>query len=304
MAPAAGARHCGFVLNAREGAVPDSGSAVPVLYSHPLALGWVTEMLSGRHTIAHVHECLAPPEAVPRPLLWAGAEHLELRLQQGRESGAWIRIDEIRRRAGQASELLKACGLRSLATPPAVREAPAQHPGGEGPAQPRVLDAMGGWGLDGLLLAAAGARVTLVERQALMHLLQLDLVRRAHALRVEPVLGDGFDYLVPAHGFDVIYLDPMFPTRNKRALPGKHMQYLAALLAGSALGNAVERPLERWVEKAVQSARQRVVVKRRLHDLPIAAPDWQIRGRSIRYDVFRGTAFSAPAGPPGESRDR
>jgi 16S rRNA (guanine1516-N2)-methyltransferase len=277
---------------------------VPDLYCHPLAQGWVAELLSAWQTVAHIRECLVPPAEAPRPLLWAAPEHLELRLQQGREAGAWIRVDEVRRRAGQASELLKACGLRSAAGLPAVCDAPGQDASGQGQTRPRVLDAMGGWGLDALLLAAAGALVTSVERQPLLHLLQLDLVRRAQARQVEPVLGDGFDYLVPAHGFDVIYLDPMFPTRNKRALPGKHMQYLTALLTETTLGNALERPLERWVEHAVQSARLRVVVKRRLHDRPIVAPDWQIRGRSIRYDVFRGRALSAQAAPPGESRDR
>ncbi len=33
----------------------------------------------------------------------------------------------------------------------------------------------------------------------------------------------------------------------------------------------------------------RVVVKRRRHDAAIARPDWQILGRSVRFDVYRGS---------------
>jgi hypothetical protein len=276
-----------------------AGSGVPVLYCHPVALPWVTAMLSTSRMTVDVRQCLAPPAQASGPLLWASAGHLELRLQQGREAGAWIRVDEVLRRAGQSSELLKACGLRSPALPESRKSAARAAL-----TRPRILDAMGGWGLDGLLLAAAGAHVTLVEREPLLHLLELDLVRRAEARDIEPQLGDGFDLLVPARDFDVIYLDPMFPTRNKRALPGKSMQYLAALLTGSSGGSGVERSLDRWIAQAVPAARQRVVMKRRLHDPLVATPDWQIRGRTIRYDVFRGRAVSARVEQRDESRRR
>ena len=37
-------------------------------------------------------------------------------------------------------------------------------------------------------------------------------------------------------------------------------------------------------------ARARVVLKRRLKDPIELTPDWSLRGRSVRYDVFRGAA--------------
>ena len=49
------------------------------------------------------------------------------------------------------------------------------------------------------------------------------------------------------------------------------------------------------VAVSIPLSRRRVVVKRRRHDAPIGKPDWQILGRSVRFDVYRGTA-SAEAG--------
>ena len=84
--------------------------------------------------------------------------------------------------------------------------------------------------------------------------------------------------------YDVIYFDPMFPPRRKSALPGKRMQYLGELLGE---GEAFDTGL---IPKALQRARSRVVLKRRLKDPVTLRPDWTLRGRSIRYDVYRGLA--------------
>jgi 16S rRNA (guanine1516-N2)-methyltransferase len=261
---------------------PGAANAPLVLYFHPDANAWVMRW-AGR---MRLEPCMEPPEGAPLPLLWAEADHLELRVRRAREKGAWVDERELRRRIRQAPELLRACAIR---------------PG------MRALDAMAGWGLDGLVLAAAGARVTLVERLPLLQALQEDLIRRAGMGGVvESLPGDGFALLDDPQGFDVVYLDPMFPARGKQALPGKRMQYLAALIddGESPVAGAPDRPLDEWIERAIAVARHRVVVKRRLHDAPGLRPDWQIRGRSIRYDVYRGRGVSAPEARPDESPDR
>lgn len=236
------------------------------LFHHPAARDWVARW-SGRFELI---ECLQPP-ALDGALLWAADDHLELRFGDERGPGAWVTEAEVRRRVRQAPELLRACGVR---------------PGD------RVLDAMAGWGLDGVVLAGAGARVEMVEREPLLQVLQEDLLRRVDGCDASSSLGDGFLRLEEACGYDVIYLDPMFPERSKRALPGKRLQYLARLVGAAEQ----DRPLAEWLERATGCALQRVVVKRRLHDAVLAAPDWQIRGRSIRYDVYRGRrAFSVRA---------
>jgi 16S rRNA (guanine1516-N2)-methyltransferase len=267
------------------------------LWFHPSARTWVARW-SGRFRL---RECAAPPQS-DSPLLWAAPDHLELRLGTDHErrerstlssNGAWVRVDDVRGRARQVPELLRACGLRRGM---------------------RVLDAMAGWGLDGMVLAAAGGRVTMVEREPLLQALQEDLIRRCVGEQlgrervtdeaVESILGDGLDRLCADTAYDVIYLDPMFPERNKRALPNKRMQYLATLVTDGP----GDPPFDEWIERARAAATHRVVVKRRAHDAAARPPEWQIRGRSIRYDVYRGVAdlreLSVPAAPRSESPDR
>ena len=106
--------------------------------------------------------------------------------------------------------------------------------------------------------------------------------------RVTVTLADSTTVLADDSVHDVICLDPMFPQRRKRALPGKRMQYLGALLEQS--GQEVEPDAAGMVLLARPHARSRVVLKRRLKDPPTGAPDWSLKGRSVRYDVFRGLA--------------
>lgn len=193
------------------------------------------------------------------------ADHLELR-REGESGGVWIRRAELSRRSGGAAELLHACGAAPGLT---------------------VLDVMAGWGVDALVLAARGCRVTLVERQPLLVALQRDLLRRSGLTGVECRQGDGFEALGEGKSYDVVYLDPMFDSRGKTALPGKRMQWLAELASPDG------RPLAQWLGAALPRARRRVVVKRRRTDPATASPDWQIRGSSVRYDVYRGTSQSS-----------
>lgn len=210
-----------------------------------------------------VIESLQPPRAEEGFFLWAVADHVSL--CRGRERGVWVTLSELERRAVQGGDVARACGLGGRRTL-------------------RVLDAMGGWGVDGLVLARRGCDVTLVERLPALWILQQDLIRRSGANTVTAICGDAFPLLEREGHWDVVYLDPMFPTRAKSALPGKRMQWLAQLAVADT------RPLSRWLDAAVAAAGERVVLKRRLKDPVIEVPDWQILGRTVRYDVYRGAA--------------
>ncbi|MCY4563591.1 MAG: class I SAM-dependent methyltransferase, partial [Gammaproteobacteria bacterium] len=80
---------------------------------------------------------------------------------------------------------------------------------------------------------------------------------------------------------EVAYLDPMFPARRKTALPGREMQYLRDLAWRG------ETALSRQIHLAQRAARDRVVVTRRARDSSASAPSWRIRGRLVRFDVYR-----------------
>ncbi len=234
-----------------------------VLYHHREARD-----LAGRW--AHLFRLVerdAPPADHAGFYLWAVDDHLELRRgpgRVGRRDGAWVPCSELQRRADQAGELARAC---------------------DAGAAPVVLDALAGWGVDGLVLASRGCRVTLVERHPMLSALEQDLARRSGLAAVSRY-GDGFEVIGEGRCYDVVYLDPLFPERRKGALPGKRMQLLAALTTPDS------RPLETWLDAAIAAARRRVVLKRRLKDPQCRTPDWQITGRTVRYDVYRGLAES------------
>lgn len=159
--------------------------------------------------------------------------------------------------------------------------------------RPTVIDACTGLGQDGFLLAALGCRVRMLERSPILFALLHDGLERA--LR-DPHLGlwlperlrlvrtDARDYLAglsDAQRPDAVYLDPMYPPRDKSALVKKEMRVLRAVVGDD--DDAAE-----LLEVALRVARQRVVVKRprRAPSIEGAEPSWVLSGRSSRFDVY------------------
>jgi 16S rRNA (guanine1516-N2)-methyltransferase len=144
------------------------------------------------------------------------------------------------------------------------------------------------------LLAAAGMKVTAIERSAVVHALAVDGLRRA-ALdprlseliggRIELVHADARTWLAAHTGSadapDAVVIDPMFPPKRKRsALPRKEMALLREVV-GSDL-DASE-----LLAAARACARQRVALKRGDDADIIVDPEWTIGGTTVRYDVWR-----------------
>jgi 16S rRNA (guanine1516-N2)-methyltransferase len=80
---------------------------------------------------------------------------------------------------------------------------------------------------------------------------------------------------------DVIYLDPMYPHREKSSLVKKEMRLFQALV-GEDLDDA------ELLNAALQKARYRVVVKRPRKGFAIegVTPSYQLMGKSCRYDIY------------------
>ena len=211
------------------------------------------------------------------PAWWLQYERGRLRLlRAGDRLGVCVQLEELRRRAVRQSELAKACGMAS----------------GK---RPSLLDGTGGWGLDALCLAQLGARVSVVERLPPMWALIQDLAQCSGAADVALYCADVWQWLPDqAQVFDVVYLDPMFAPRKKSAAPNKRLQYLAELVTALSVEAKAQSELDsehgalQWLQQCARFARERIVLKRRRHDPPLLiAPDWQIKGRSVRYDVFK-----------------
>ena len=160
--------------------------------------------------------------------------------------------------------------------------------------KPSVMDLTAGLGRDSYVLATAGARVTMFERQPIVATLLADGLQRlrsdgdeqelAIAQRLFLHQGDSLtcvSVLAEQEAPDVIYLDPMFPERGKTAKVKKSMAFFHHLV-GSDDDAAALLPL------ALATARYRVVVKRPRHAPPLAdmEPGLCFEGKSTRFDVY------------------
>lgn len=154
-----------------------------------------------------------------------------------------------------------------------------------------VLDATAGLGQDAFVLASLGCRVTLFERSPAIHALLSDgLARAAMNEQSAPLVarmalqpGNSIDWLAQAGAgaADVIYLDPMFPHRDKSALVKKEMQVFRTVV-----GDDDDSP--ELLSAALAVATYRVVVKRPRKAEPVSGPEptTRIEGKSSRYDVY------------------
>lgn len=180
-----------------------------------------------------------------------------------------MQLPDIRRRARQGRRMALA---RACAAGPGLR----------------VHDALAGWGTDGLVLAALGCRVHLSERNCHVHEI-LDARLRAESVRLPTqrpgaiswAHEDARDRWREDGQFDVVYLDPMFGEHPKTALPAKPMQVLAELACRMSNVEVAE-----LIDQARRVADSRVVVKRRARAAALGRPDWHIRARSVRFDVY------------------
>lgn len=165
----------------------------------------------------------------------------------------------------------------------------------------RVLDATAGLGRDALVLAHLGCEVTLLERNPLVHALLEDGMARA---RSEPALQPLLARMQLLHCEarthfaairagtaavpEVIYLDPMFPPRDKSASVKKDMALLQAMLG-------VEEDFAGLLGAARECAKYRVVVKRpgnrEFTDVP--TPTFAVPGKAARFEVYVNSSFSS-----------
>ena len=171
-------------------------------------------------------------------------------------------------------------------------EAVAKAVGIKGDYLPTVIDATAGLGRDAFVLAAIGCKVQLIERNPVVSALLEDGLTRAYQ---DPEIGEFMQsrmVLLPFHTIseyananakpvDVVYFDPMFPHKQKRALVKKEMRVFQHLV-GADLDS------DDFFQPAKQVARKRVVVKRPDYAPFIAEqkPDFSQTTKNHRFDVY------------------
>ncbi|WP_053981314.1 class I SAM-dependent methyltransferase [Marinagarivorans algicola] len=159
--------------------------------------------------------------------------------------------------------------------------------------KPRILDATAGLGGDAFVLATLGCHIQLQERSPIAHALLADgLVRAAqfaertqdNALaniiqRMQLSHADSIEK--PIEGIDVIYLDPMFPTRKKSAAVNKSMRAFHDLIGH-------DDDSDQLLTYALNQDVCRIVVKRPriAPHLADKAPSYSLEGKSSRFDIY------------------
>jgi len=154
----------------------------------------------------------------------------------------------------------------------------------------KAIDATAGMGEDAFLIAANGYDVTLHEQNPVIALLLKDAIRRAKKCqelkeivnRMHVVEGDSVKLLSERlDPVDVIYLDPMFPGRQKSSLINKKLQLIQKM----------ESPCseeEELFDAAIKANPSKIIVKRPLKAPNLAGrkPNYSLDGKAIRYDCY------------------
>lgn len=179
---------------------------------------------------------------------------------------------------GRGQAIAKAVGLKAGATP-------------------TVVDGTAGLGRDAFVLASLGCRVLLIERHPVVAALLEDGLRRAYLdgeigswmqERMKLVHGSSLEALDNLEDKpDVVYLDPMYPHREKSALVKKEMRVFQSLVGADTDADGLLAP-------ALRLAQKRVVVKRPdyAEDLDGIKPSTRIETKKNRFDVYVKAAMA------------
>lgn len=155
---------------------------------------------------------------------------------------------------------------------------------------PTVLDATAGLGRDAFLLASLGCTVTMMERQIPVAALLADGLERGNK---DPELGEwleqrmrlvntsSIDSMASVGEVDVVYLDPMYPHKQKSAAVKKEMRVFQTLVGS-------DPDADELLDEALAIAKYRVVVKRPSYADPLAnrKPSTSIKMKKNRFDVY------------------
>lgn len=166
--------------------------------------------------------------------------------------------------------------------------------------RPTILDATAGLGRDGMILVHAGCQVRFLERNPAIHVLLSDAVNRAQhdesigpwvteRARVLPrgsIIEQAYAQQLAKEPPMAIYLDPMFPHREKSAAVKKDMQMLQHL-AGT------DEDSDQLLPAALAVATHRVVVKRPAKAPYLAGqhPSAQVPSKKHRFDIYIKQAY-------------
>jgi 16S rRNA (guanine1516-N2)-methyltransferase len=248
--------------------------------SDPFALNALSERIQS--PILSSEEIKNQSKTAFQYCLYLNNDRLELRSLQDKKQGV-VCIDFLEGKTrhrrlyggGKGQDLAKAIGIKKIP-------------------HAKVIDATAGLGRDAFVLASIGCHVTLLERNSVIYSLLKNALERVEdsedqqvkdiCSRMKLINKNASEYFLAqkkSDYADVIYLDPMFPSRKKTAKVKKEMSYFHDIVGEDQDSDALLR-------LAINCAHKRIVVKRpRLAEVlaGLKAP-FSITGKSTRYDVY------------------
>lgn len=170
-------------------------------------------------------------------------------------------------------------------------EAVAKAVGVKGSYLPNVVDATAGLGRDAFVLASLGCHVRMLERNPVVAALLDDGLERGYRdAEIGPWLRErmtllhassltALSELTPKP--EVVYLDPMYPHKQKSALVKKEMRVFQGLVGPDEDADGLLEPARRLATK-------RIVVKRPEYAPPMAdvAAQAAVVTKSHRFDIY------------------
>ena len=157
--------------------------------------------------------------------------------------------------------------------------------------RPNIVDATAGLGRDAFVLATMGCRVHMIERSKVIAKLLEDGLRRAEQdekigtmikENLSLTYGDSQQELLHTpFEPEVIYLDPMFPHKEKSALVKKEMRILQDVVGQ-------DEDADELLKVSLHIATKRVVVKRPAYAdfLAEIKPHTSIKPKKHRFDIY------------------
>lgn len=159
---------------------------------------------------------------------------------------------------------------------------------------PHVLDGTAGLGRDAFVLASLGCNVTMLERNPVVAALLENGLARALinnetsgiVKKMQLVHASSIDKLPEIADVDVVYLDPMYPHREKSAAVKKEMRVFQSLVGEDLDADELLTP-------SLSIAKYRTVVKRPSYAEPLnkQKPSTQIKMKKNRFDVYVNQAI-------------
>jgi 16S rRNA (guanine1516-N2)-methyltransferase len=164
-----------------------------------------------------------------------------------------------------------------------------------------VVDATAGLGRDAFVLASLGCNVRMLERNSAVAALLQDGLNRAYEdaeigawmqQRMQLLKANSIEQLTQLeHQPEVVYLDPMYPHREKSALVKKEMRVFQSLVGADTDADGL-------LPQALAIATKRVVVKRPdyAENLDQLKPSTEIKTKKNRFDVYVCQALGTKKG--------